>query len=212
MLSVLLPTYYTTIGQAVAAMAPTPEVSALIFTSIFNFVLLFNGVLQPFRALGWWRWMYRVSPYTYLVEGLAGNVLGGQDVECSAVEYAHIDPPFDQSCSQYLGPYISTNGGYISNPGATSQCQFCQYRTADQYLGENFNIQYSHRWRNVGIFIAFIVFNTFCIYAFTYLFRMKKWKAPAVSKRKTTSGGSQQSESRPPSPIVTGGERKSSAA
>ena len=40
MLSVLLPAYYTTIGQAVAAMAPTPEVSALIFTSIFNFVLL----------------------------------------------------------------------------------------------------------------------------------------------------------------------------
>jgi ATP-binding cassette subfamily G (WHITE) protein 2 (SNQ2) len=40
MLSVLLPIYYTTIGQAVAAMAPTPEVSALLFTSIFNFVLL----------------------------------------------------------------------------------------------------------------------------------------------------------------------------
>lgn len=40
MLSVLLPIYYTTIGQAVAAMSPTPEVSGLIFTSIFNFVLL----------------------------------------------------------------------------------------------------------------------------------------------------------------------------
>jgi ATP-binding cassette subfamily G (WHITE) protein 2 (SNQ2) len=40
MLSVLLPIYYTTIGQAVASMAPTAEVAALIFTSIFNFVLL----------------------------------------------------------------------------------------------------------------------------------------------------------------------------
>ena len=48
MLSVLLPAYYTTIGQAVAAMAPTPEVSALIFTSLFNFVLLLCVVHQTF--------------------------------------------------------------------------------------------------------------------------------------------------------------------
>ena len=46
MLSVLLPIYYTTIGQAVAAMAPTPEVSALLFTSIFNFVLLLYVICQ----------------------------------------------------------------------------------------------------------------------------------------------------------------------
>lgn len=32
-----------------------------------------NGVLQPFRLLGWWRWMYRLSPYTYLIEGLLGQ-------------------------------------------------------------------------------------------------------------------------------------------
>ena len=32
-----------------------------------------NGVLQPFRQLGWWRWMYHLSPYTYLVEALMGN-------------------------------------------------------------------------------------------------------------------------------------------
>lgn len=200
MLAVLLPTYYTTIGQAVAAMAPTPEVSALIFTSIFNFVLLFNGVLQPFRALGWWRWMYRVSPYTYLIEGVAGNALGGEQVECSGVEYALIDPPSGQTCSQFLGSYISANGGYIADPSATSQCQFCQYRTADEYLGNNFNIQYSHRWRNVGIFIVFIAFNTFCIYAFTYLFRMKKWRVPSIFKSDKSGAESQASESPTPSP------------
>ena len=32
-----------------------------------------DGVLQPFRELGWWRWMYRLSPYTYLIEGLLGQ-------------------------------------------------------------------------------------------------------------------------------------------
>lgn len=87
------------------------------------------------------------------------SALGGQEVDCSSIEYAYIDPPPGRTCSQYLGPYISTNGGYLSNPSATSQCQFCQYRTADEYLGNNFNIQYSYRWRDVGIFIVFIAFN-----------------------------------------------------
>jgi hypothetical protein len=27
-----------------------------------------HGVIQPFRELGWWKWMYRVSPYTYMIE------------------------------------------------------------------------------------------------------------------------------------------------
>jgi len=208
MLSVLLPTYYTTIGQAIAAMASTPEVAGLLFTSVFNFVLLFNGVLQPFKALGWWRWMYWVSPYTYLIEGMLGNVLGGQDVNCSSIEYAHIDPPSGQTCSQYLDTYISANGGYVSDPGATSQCQFCQYRTADEFLSNNFNIRYSHRWRDVGIFIVFVAFNTFCIYAFTYLFRMKKWETPSIFKRKTDG----TKDPATPLPIEAGGEERKSTA
>jgi hypothetical protein len=32
-----------------------------------------NGVLQPYKHLGWWKWMYRVTPYTYIVEGMIGQ-------------------------------------------------------------------------------------------------------------------------------------------
>ena len=38
--AVLVPFYYTTIGQAVAALSPTLEVAALLFTSTFSFVLI----------------------------------------------------------------------------------------------------------------------------------------------------------------------------
>ena len=38
--TVLTPSYYTTTGQAVAAMAPTAEIAALLFTSLFSFVLI----------------------------------------------------------------------------------------------------------------------------------------------------------------------------
>lgn len=32
-----------------------------------------NGVLQPFKALGWWQWMWYVTPYKWLVEGVVGQ-------------------------------------------------------------------------------------------------------------------------------------------
>ncbi|KAG6838733.1 hypothetical protein C0991_009116, partial [Blastosporella zonata] len=59
--------------MAVTAMVPSPEIAALLFSVLFSFVLTFNGVLQPYRLLGWWQWMYRLSPYTYLIEGLVGQ-------------------------------------------------------------------------------------------------------------------------------------------
>ena len=59
--------------QAVAAMSPNTEIAALLFSFLFSFVITFNGVLQPFAQLGWWKWMYRISPYTYLIEGLLGQ-------------------------------------------------------------------------------------------------------------------------------------------
>ena len=39
-LGALMPFYYTTTGQAIAAMAPTVEIAALLFTSFFAFVLI----------------------------------------------------------------------------------------------------------------------------------------------------------------------------
>ena len=39
MLSIINPIYYTTIGQAVAAMSPNPEIAAILFSFLFSFVL-----------------------------------------------------------------------------------------------------------------------------------------------------------------------------
>lgn len=55
--------------------------------------------------------------------------------------------------------YITNAGGYLTNPDATSGCQFCSVRTTDQFLGPSFNIVYSHHWRNLGFLMAFILFN-----------------------------------------------------
>ncbi|KAG5650931.1 hypothetical protein H0H81_010506 [Sphagnurus paluster] len=144
---------------AVAAMCPSAEIAALAFSILFSFVLMFNGVLQPFRQLGWWRWMYRLSPYTYLIEGLLGQAIGNQEIQCSPVEFVNLEPPSGQTCGQYLDAWISRAGGYVTNPDASSSCQFCSVRLTDQFLAQNFNIFYAHHWRNVGLLVAYIIFN-----------------------------------------------------
>ena len=58
-----------------------------------------------------------------------------------------------------MNTYITDNGGYLSNPDATSGCDFCTYRTSDQFLENSFNIFYSHRWRDIGLLMVYISFN-----------------------------------------------------
>jgi len=187
MLAIVFPLYYTTIGQAVAAMAPNAEIAALIFSFLFSFVIIFNGVLQPFRELGWWQWMNRLSPFTYVIEGLVGQALGRRNITCSPVELVTVEPPSGMSCGQYLGPFISSAGGYLTNSDATSACEYCSFSTTDAFLGQSFNIFYSHRWRNVGLLCAYIAFNTFALFTLMYLFRLRSWNFSALRRLRRKS-------------------------
>ncbi|KIP09940.1 hypothetical protein PHLGIDRAFT_102023 [Phlebiopsis gigantea 11061_1 CR5-6] len=186
-LGIIFPLYYTTVGQATAAMSPNSQTAALLFSFLFSFVLIFNGVLQPYQHLGWWKWMYRISPYSYLIEGLLGTVIGHQDINCAAVEFVRLNPPSGLNCSSYLDPFISFAGGYLANPDDTSSCAYCPYRTSDRYLLDNFSISYSHRWRNIGILVAFIAFNTIATYVFTYMFRIRSGSFLPSFKRRASA-------------------------
>lgn len=101
----------------------------------FSLILSFNGVLQPPSALpGFWIFMYRVSPLTYLVAGMASTGLHGRDIHCSQPELSIFNPPPGQTCQQYLAPYLSTAPGQLYNPSATQGCEYCPLSNADQYL------------------------------------------------------------------------------
>lgn len=132
--------------------------------------------MQPYRALGWWQWMYRVSPFTYFIEGLLGqgrfsalyimrimlilsSAIGGKDINCAQHEFVPITPPSGLSCGDYMYNFMSTAGGYLADPAATEICLFCPYRTTDQYMYAGFNITYSHHWRDLGIMLGITAFN-----------------------------------------------------
>ncbi|KAF8598979.1 pleiotropic drug resistance ABC transporter [Ceratobasidium sp. AG-I] len=171
---ILFPLYYTTFSQFVAAMAPDATIAGILFSLFFSFVITFNGVLQPYSQLiPFWRWMYRLSPFTYLIEGMFVDAVGQTAIQCASKEIQTLSPPSGQSCQAYMSQYISQAGGYLLNPDESTGCQFCPRSSADTYLS-TLNMSFSHRWRNIGLLFAYIIFNTFLVYVCTYVFRIRR--------------------------------------
>jgi ABC-type multidrug transport system permease subunit len=84
---------------------------------LFSLCLIFYSVLATKDALpGFWVFMYRVSLFTYLVSAILSKGLLGADAICEKVEYLTFNPPFNQTCGEYLTPYIDiVHSGYVAN-------------------------------------------------------------------------------------------------
>ena len=72
-----------------------------------------------------------------------------------------------------MSDYISRVGGYLMDPGAMTECNFCKMKDTNVFLA-SIQSEYSTRWRNFGILWAYIVFNVLAALALYYLVRMPK--------------------------------------
>lgn len=125
---------------------------------MFTLTLVFCGVLAPPGSFpGFWIFLYRVSPFTYLVEGMITTGLANQAVTCADNEFLTFQPSAG-TCGQYMQPWISQAGGYLLDPNATSDCQFCSISDTNSFLSA-FSVSYTNRWRDFGILWAYIIFN-----------------------------------------------------
>lgn len=122
---------------------------------------------------GFWIFMYRASPFTYLVSAVLSTGLSGTAIECSSIELMHIPPPAGQNCSSYLDRYAKTAGSKVINPAATTDCQMCAMSRTDQFLAL-INIYYSDVWRNVGLLFVYVVFNAAAAVFLYWLMRVPK--------------------------------------
>jgi ABC-type multidrug transport system permease subunit len=154
---------------------PDAETAGNISTLLYSMMLIFNGVFQPPQALsGFWIFMYYLSPLTYLVSGIVSTGLHERQVVCANNELAVMQPLGNQTCGEYLSPYVEVAGGQGINPGETSNCQYCALTTADQYLARS-NYFYEYRWRNWGIGWAYVVFNAVVAMVLYWAFRVR-WR------------------------------------
>ncbi|KAL2866024.1 pleiotropic drug resistance family ABC transporter [Aspergillus lucknowensis] len=169
--------FTSTFAHMVIAGIELAETGGNIATLLFSLCLIFCGVLSSADAMpGFWIFMYRVSPFTYLVSAMLSTGLSGTTVKCEAVEYLKFVPPDNQTCEDYMHAFInSTGSGYLQDPSATSECSFCTMDKTDTFL-LSVGSTFSEAWRNFGLMWVYIVFNIAGAVFIYWLARVPKGK------------------------------------
>ncbi|XBW35912.1 hypothetical protein QEN19_001487 [Hanseniaspora menglaensis] len=174
------PIYFISYGAWIIYLSPDVPSASMINSMLFAMMMLFCGILQPKNKMpGFWTFMYKVSPLTYVVQSMTLPIVHGKEIKCGTNEFVKLIPPSGQTCGNYLGPYALSNPGYINNPDSTSVCEYCPYNTEDQVV-EHFGVHWDQRWRNFGLLWAYIIFNYCAMLICYYLFRVKVWSVKSI--------------------------------
>jgi ABC-type multidrug transport system permease subunit/ABC-type Mn2+/Zn2+ transport system ATPase subunit len=173
-----------TFSTFVIAGFETAEAGAQIANVLFMLCLMFCGVLATPQSMpDFWIFMYRVSPFTYLVSGMLSTAVANTDIVCADNEFVRIVPPSGSTCYEYLNDYINgymyngdaiaPGGGYLRDANATSECELCPMQSTNMYLAgvQSF---YEDRYRNFGLMWVYCIFNVFAALFLYWLVRMPK--------------------------------------
>ncbi|KAL1957338.1 hypothetical protein VTO42DRAFT_6127 [Malbranchea cinnamomea] len=174
--------FTSTFAHMIIAGIELAETGGNVANLLFSLCLIFCGVLATPEAMpGFWIFMYRVSPFTYLVSAMLSTGISGTTVTCEEVEYLHFDPPANLTCGEYMGPFIESVGaGYLRDAEATANCQFCTMSHTDAFLA-TVSSNYDDAWRNFGLMWVYIAFNIVAAVGLYWLARVpKKAKASGV--------------------------------
>ncbi|KAI4100558.1 MAG: hypothetical protein L6R37_005390 [Teloschistes peruensis] len=160
---------YTGIGQFVAAYAPNAVFASLVNPAIITILVSFCGVLVPYSQIQeFWRyWIYYLNPFNYLVSSILTFTVFDVKVVCKPHEFALFDTPDNQTCREYLTPYMEGLGSRTNliNPDATSGCRVCQYRLGSDYLSTLNISDYYFGWRDAAIVVIFAISSYVMVYA-----------------------------------------------
>lgn len=175
--------FTSTFTHMVIAGIDSAETGGNLANLMFSLCLIFCGVLaQPSDFPRFWIFMYRLSPFTYMVSGMLSVGLANSSVQCADNEFVLFEPPQGSTCGQYIATYRSNFGGYMDNADDTSDCRFCSIEDTNVFL-KSIGSEYSQAWRNFGILWAYCIFNICAALALYYLLRMPKTKKEKDDKK-----------------------------
>jgi ABC-type multidrug transport system permease subunit len=164
-----------TLGFVIASVAENPTMAAVVNPLVISLFILFAGLMQPVKAMPrfWSSWMYWLNPFHYFIEGLAVNELHYITTDCSDKDLVKFLPPPGQTCADYTKNFFTYAPGYISNPQAVQPelCGYCSFKSGAEFYENSFSWDVANKWRNLGIVIAFFVFNVFAFGGLVYLNR-----------------------------------------
>jgi ABC-type multidrug transport system permease subunit len=166
--------FISTFSTMIIAGIETAEVGGNIANLLFFLCLIFCGALaSPDVMPRFWIFMYHLSPFRYLVDGMLAVGIANVDVTCQAREILHLNPTAGKTCVEFMGVFVETAGGYLVDELATTDCQYCSVGKSNDLL-KTFSFEYSHRWRNFGILQGYILFNAAMAIFIYWLARVPK--------------------------------------
>ncbi|PNS14521.1 Brefeldin A resistance protein [Sphaceloma murrayae] len=171
----------STFTSMIIAGLENPIQGGNIANLMFSLALVFCGVLAPPQSLpGFWIFLYRASPFTYLVGGFLTSGLSSAPVRCAENELISFKPPPGSTCESYMQPYINRVGGYLQDPGARTDCAYCTFDDSNVFLN-SVGMDYKDVWRNFGLVWVYIGVNIAGA-IFFYWLRVPKGKKSGKTK------------------------------
>lgn len=116
-----------------------------------SFILLAMALYVGFAVpkvslLGWSKWIWYINPLSYVFESLMINEFHGRKFPCST--FVPSGPGYEN---------VSSSDQVCSAVGSVAGLD---YVSGDAYLSAAYGYKHSHKWRSVGIGIAYLVFFT----------------------------------------------------
>lgn len=165
-LMVLITEFFSvTLGQLISALTSSSYIASQLNPPFIIVFALFCGVAIPKPQIPkfWRAWLYQLDPFTRLIGGMLVTELHGREVHCTQAELNSFTAPGNQTCGEYMAPYFDAGGpGYIVN-NITQKCEYCAYKVGDQFYSA-FELSFDNRWRDLGIFAAFIASNIIILF------------------------------------------------
>uniref|UniRef100_A0A8H7NHW9 ABC transporter domain-containing protein n=1 Tax=Bionectria ochroleuca TaxID=29856 RepID=A0A8H7NHW9_BIOOC len=162
------------LAQLVASVMPSLESSFVANGFCFMFINTLSGILspKPLTPAGW-RWYYDLNPLFYFSEGTAAVLTHGLEITCSDAETFEFMPPSNTTCIDYAYEWLENASGYVMNQDDMEICRYCRYKDGDSYL-KQYDWTFGNRWRDVGVFLAFIAFNYLGVMALIEIDRLRQ--------------------------------------
>ncbi|KAI1763372.1 ABC-2 type transporter-domain-containing protein [Hypoxylon sp. FL1150] len=155
--------FAVTMGQVLASISPSAFVASQFDPFIVITFALFCGVTIPATQMpSGWLWLYQLDPFTRLIGGTVTTALDDLPVRCESWELNSFTAPDGQTCGEYMATFFETGAGYIVD-NSTSLCEYCAYKVGNQFY-EPLGFSFDLRWRDLGIFLAFIGSNLIILF------------------------------------------------
>ncbi|GME43998.1 ABC transporter-like protein [Neofusicoccum parvum] len=171
-LTLVMSMIFRTIASVSRTLSQAMAPAALLILAL----VIYTGFVIPTRyMLGWSRWINYLDPISYGFESLMINEFHNRNFSCSAFvpnSLGGVLPEYDN-----VGAFMRACSTVGSVPGQ-------DFVNGDAYINSSFEYYHSHKWRNLGIMIAFMIFFCCTYLAATEFISAKKSKGEVLVFRR----------------------------